>query len=297
MITGPSLVHPTAVLGEDCDIASTATIGAATSLGRGVKVAPGAYIAAGALIEDHVVIGPNAALVDWKYPASAAPPPIVRDGAVVGGNAVLLPGVTIGQRAVIGAGAVVTRNVPSYAVVVGAPARIIGYVDTLLGNAPPPRPFKSAPPELAPGVYATEIKGVSLHRLPVIKDMRGNLTVGEFERHIPFIAQRYFLVFDVPSAETRGEHAHRVCQQFLICVRGSCAVVADDGQRRLEFVLDDPGLGLYLPPMIWGIQYKYTPDAVLLVFASEYYNPSDYIRNHDEFLLALAETSNNDVAR
>ena len=91
------------------------------------------------------------------------------------------------------------------------------------------------------------------------------------------------MVFDVPSVETRGEHAHRECHQFLICVRGSCAVVADDGINRQEFLLDRQDLGIHLPPMVWGIQYKYSADAVLLVFASHYYDSTDYIRNYSEF--------------
>jgi hypothetical protein len=120
--------------------------------------------------------------------------------------------------------------------------------------------------------------------LPKISDPRGNLTVGEFQRNIPFEAKRYFMVFDVPNAETRGEHAHRECHQFLIAARGSLAVVTDDGQQRREFSLNRPEVGLYLPPMTWGIQDRYSPDAVLLVFASHFYDSSDYIRNYDEFL-------------
>jgi UDP-2-acetamido-3-amino-2,3-dideoxy-glucuronate N-acetyltransferase len=91
-------------------------------------------------------------------------------------------------------------------------------------------------------------------------------------------------VFGVPSVETRGEHAHRECHQFLVCVRGSVSVVADDGRRREEYLLDRPELGLHLPPMVWGIQYRYSADAVLLVFASHYYDPADYIREYDRFL-------------
>ncbi|WP_431472849.1 sugar 3,4-ketoisomerase [Luteimonas dalianensis] len=125
---------------------------------------------------------------------------------------------------------------------------------------------------------------VKLVKLPRLIDIRGSLTVGEFERSVPFVAKRYFMVFDVPSVETRGEHAHRECHQFLICVRGSVSVVADDGARRREYLLDRPDLGLHLPPMVWGIQYKYSPDALLLVFASHYYDSDDYIRNYDEFL-------------
>jgi UDP-2-acetamido-3-amino-2,3-dideoxy-glucuronate N-acetyltransferase len=125
--------------------------------------------------------------------------------------------------------------------------------------------------------------------LPRIVDIRGSISVGEFGRSIPFEAKRYFVVFDVPSRETRGEHAHRACHQFLVCVRGSLAVVVDDGFNRQEFALNRPDLGLYVPPMVWGIQYKFTPDAVLLVVASDYYDPADYIRSYDEFARSVRQ--------
>lgn len=126
--------------------------------------------------------------------------------------------------------------------------------------------------------------GLVPQKLKLVADLRGHLSVGEFGRDIPFQPKRYFIVFDVPTAETRGEHAHRTCAQFLVCVKGSCGVIVDDGAARSEFVLDSPALGLLIPPMIWAAQYKYTPDAVLLVFASELYDADDYIRNYDEFL-------------
>lgn len=119
--------------------------------------------------------------------------------------------------------------------------------------------------------------------LPRVIDPRGNLTVGEFGKSIPFDAKRYFMVFQVPLVEVRGEHAHKECHQLLICVRGRMSAVADDGFQRAEFVLDRPDLGLYLPPKVWGIQYNYSPDAVLLVFASHYYDSADYIRDYSEF--------------
>jgi len=87
----------------------------------------------------------------------------------------------------------------------------------------------------------------------------------------------------VSSSQVRGEHAHRKCHQFLICAHGKVHVVADDGTNREEFVLDDPTLGVYLPPGVWGLQYKHSPDAVLLVFASHYYDASDYIRDYLEY--------------
>ncbi|MFC1758318.1 WxcM-like domain-containing protein, partial [Planctomycetota bacterium] len=194
----------------------------------------------------------------------------------------ILPGLTIGQNAMIGAGAVVTRAVPPNAIVTGNPARIVGYV-----NARDHSVAEKHSSELDLGTTPTKVRDVTIHRMTKVEDLRGSLTVGEFERDVPFSPKRYFLVFSVPSEETRGEHAHIECHQFLICIKGSCAVVADDGTNRQEFLLDEPYKGVYLPPMTWGIQYRYSSDAVLLVFASHPYDSSDYIRNYEEFLRRL----------
>lgn len=113
------------------------------------------------------------------------------------------------------------------------------------------------------------------------------LSAGEFGRDLPFMPKRYFVVFDVPSAEVRGEHAHRQCHQFLVCISGNMSVVVDDGTHREEFRLDRPDAGLHISPLVWATQYRYSPDAVLLVFASEHYDAADYIRNYDEFLRAI----------
>jgi len=104
---------------------------------------------------------------------------------------------------------------------------------------------------------------------------------------VPFSPARYFVVFDVPSLELRGEHAHKQCQQFLICLHGSCRVLLDDGTHRCEVTLDRPDTGVFMPEMIWGTQYRYTSDAVLLVFASRTYEADDYIRTYDQFVSAV----------
>ena len=124
---------------------------------------------------------------------------------------------------------------------------------------------------------------VTLHRFKLIRDPRGDLSVGEFVNEIPFEPKRFFLVFNVPSEHTRGEHAHRECHQFLICVNGTCAVIVDDGQSRCEVKLCSPDLGIYIPPLTWGIQYEFSSDAILLVFASDTYDASDYIRDYSEY--------------
>ncbi|MDF9787841.1 sugar 3,4-ketoisomerase [Polynucleobacter sphagniphilus] len=118
----------------------------------------------------------------------------------------------------------------------------------------------------------------------VIKDPRGNLTVGNFGVDVPFDPKRYFIIYQVPLVDIRGEHAHKECHQFLLCLRGSVVAVADDGVQREEFQLNRPDCGLYMPPMTWGTQYKYSPDALLLVFASHLYDSSDYIRDYAEFI-------------
>jgi UDP-2-acetamido-3-amino-2,3-dideoxy-glucuronate N-acetyltransferase len=135
-----------------------------------------------------------------------------------------------------------------------------------------------------PSMTDIGVRGCSFHQLRFVDDdMRGNLSVGEFARDIPFSPKRYFLIFDVPNREVRGEHAHKLCHQFLVCVRGSCRVLLDDGQHRREVTLDRVDLGIYMPAMVWGNQHAYSTDAMLLVFASEYYDANDYIRNYDEF--------------
>jgi len=226
-----------------------------------------------------VFIGPNATFTNDRFPRSkqygAYPPTIIKRGASIGANATLAPGIVIGEMAMVGAGAVVTHNAPPHSKLAGNPARIIGYVD-----ATPESPAK-----LVEEVQdATRLGATTVYRLPRAKDLRGSLSYGEIDRQVPFEVKRYFLVFDVASEHIRGEHAHRTLQQFLVCVTGRCNVVMDDGASRHEVVLDSPAKGVYIPPMVWATQYKFTRDAVLLVLASEYYDASEYIRDYGEFL-------------
>jgi dTDP-4-dehydrorhamnose 3,5-epimerase-like enzyme len=131
------------------------------------------------------------------------------------------------------------------------------------------------------------VKGVKLIELPHFADFRGSLSFAEFPGLLPFIPRRYFITYEVPSQEVRGEHAHRRCHQFLVCVAGNCSVIVDDGLRRRETVLDRPTLGIYIPPMVWSVEYKHSPNTVLLVLASDVYQNADYIRDYDLFLREL----------
>lgn len=257
---------------------SSATVSVDASIGPECRIASGAFIGDGTVLERSVTIGPNVAVLGNEHGGDA--PTTLCAEAVVGAGSVIYSGVTIGAGAMVRPGTVVTRSVPPGAIVEGNPATIVGYVHAERKDDIPMRGVGQEQKD----VEQTPVKGVTVHHFPVIQDLRGNLSVGEFEKQIPFVPRRYFMVFGVPNREVRGEHAHYACHQFLICVRGSCAVVADDGARRFEVDLDGPQKGLYLPPMTWGIQYKYSSDALLLVFASDHYDSTDYIRNYDQFL-------------
>ncbi len=278
-------ILPGAKIGRDCNLCDYVFVENDVSVGDRVTIKCGVQLWDGLDVEDDVFIGPNVTFTNDIFPRSKRYPvsfarTIVHSGASIGANATILPGIAIGRNAMIGAGSVVTRSVPANAIVVGNPARITGYVDT----TEHPHTHSEHLVLSVPSRVQTTVAGVTLHAFQHVPDMRGSLSVGEFQRDIPFEPLRYFVVYNVPTAETRGEHAHHVCHQFLIAVKGSVSVVADDGDHREEFVLDKPSMGVYLPPMTWGIQYRYSADAVLLVFASEHYDVADYIRDYSDFL-------------
>jgi acetyltransferase-like isoleucine patch superfamily enzyme len=276
-------------LGADCNVCDGVFVENGVTVGDRVTLKSGVQLWEGVTLEDDVFVGPNATFTNDKMPRSKQYPEayartVVRAGASIGANATILPGIEIGQHAMVGAGAVVTRSVPPNAIVVGNPARLTGYVDA----HPDPAVNAATTPVAGERVTTTKVRGVTLHRLTQARDLRGDLAVGEFERDIPFTVKRYFVVLNVPNERVRGQHAHRECHQFLVCLTGRCSVVADDGTSRQEFLLDDPSLGLYLPPMTWGTQYRYSADATLLVFASHYYDADDYIRDYGDFLSTVA---------
>ncbi|RYD66614.1 MAG: isomerase, partial [Verrucomicrobiaceae bacterium] len=289
-------VLPGATIGSDCNICDGVFIENEVVVGDRVTVKCGVQLWDGVTLEDDVFVGPNATFTNDIFPRSKVypekfQPTRVGRGASIGANATILCGVTIGEKAMVGAGAVVTRSVPPNAIVTGNPARIVGYVDAKKQGTTGTADLPITPSAREVGVHQTAVRGVTLHTFPFIKDLRGNLTVGEFERTVPFTPKRYFMVLDVPSTEVRGEHAHKRCHQFLIAARGSVSVVADDGTHREEMRLSASNTGLYLPPMTWATQYKYSADAVLLVFASDYYEADDYIRTYSEFVQLVQQNA------
>nr|WP_246448420.1 WxcM-like domain-containing protein [Roseateles oligotrophus] len=281
-------VLPGARIGREANICDHVFIENDVLIGDRVTVKCGVQLWDGLRVEDDVFIGPNVTFANDPLPRSKQPPvqtlqTRIRAGASIGSGATIRPGLTIGAAAWVSDGAVVTRDVPPNAIVAGNPAYITGYVDAP-ADASRSAAIPAAQAESLPALHA---RGARLHALPKIVDLRGALSFGEIGAHLPFDPKRFFMVYDVPSLEVRGEHAHKACHQFLVCVKGSLSVVLDDGRARDQIRLDSARVGLHIPPWVWGIQYQFSADAVLLVLASHCYEAEDYIRNYDDFLSAV----------
>lgn len=283
-----------AVVGRDCNICDHVFIENDVRVGDRVTVKCGVQLWDGVRLEDDVFVGPNVTFTNDKYVRSRVRPEafaqtVVKHGASIGANATILPGIVVGRHAMVGAGAVVTRSVPDYAKVLGNPARIAGYVDQ--AGRPVERDAQtiagSSPVAADVAVFGRTPLGVGeayLASWPVQRDLRGSLIAVEVQESLPFDVRRFFFVFGVPSAHVRGAHSHRRCHQFLVCVSGEVSVLLDDGTRQTSVTLTSPQHGVYVPSMIWSVQYRYSEDATLLVLASDAYDPADYIRDYDEFL-------------
>lgn len=115
-------------------------------------------------------------------------------------------------------------------------------------------------------------------------DERGTLIALEQMKNIPFEIRRCYYMFDTVKGVRRGFHAHKCLKQILVCVKGECKVLLDDGTEKQVVCLDRPNKGLYIESNIWREMFDFSEDAVLMVLASELYDESDYIRNYDEFL-------------
>lgn len=276
-------VLPRALIGRDCNICDHVFIENDVRVGDRVTVKCGVQLWDGIELEDDVFVGPNATFTNDKYPRSkkypdAFPRTIVRRGASIGANATILPGITIGESAMVAAGAVVTRDVPPFAQVRGVPAREHKTVKEV--TAPKP-----SDPALQPA--AVGVDACRLIDLPRIGDPRGNLTFVEGGVHVPFQIARVYYLYDVPGGESRGGHAHKNLEQLIVAMSGSFDVVVDDGTRRKTFTLNRSYVGLYLPTLIWRELINFSSGAVCTVMASQRYDESDYYRQYGDFVADL----------
>ncbi|PMC24405.1 hypothetical protein CJ231_06790 [Hoylesella buccalis] len=120
--------------------------------------------------------------------------------------------------------------------------------------------------------------------LAKIVDPRGNLTVAEGCKDVPFDVKRVYWVYDVSAGESRGGHAHKRCQEFIIALSGSFHVTLDNGREQVTVLLNHPYQGLFVDTSTWRTLDDFSSGAVCLVLASETFDEADYIREYDAFL-------------
>jgi dTDP-4-dehydrorhamnose 3,5-epimerase-like enzyme len=120
--------------------------------------------------------------------------------------------------------------------------------------------------------------------LPKIVDKRGNLSIIEEMKNIPFEIKRCFWIYDVPGGEIRGGHAYRNTQEFIVALSGSFDVIIDDGKIRQTFSLNRSYYGLYVPTMMWRQMQNFSTNSLALIVTNTEFNLNDYIYDYNEFL-------------
>lgn len=123
--------------------------------------------------------------------------------------------------------------------------------------------------------------------LPNLGDERGGLVVAEASKNIPFKVNRIYYIFDAKPEIPRGFHAHKELQQVAFCIKGKCRMLMDNGIDKQDVWLDQANKGLMIPPFVWHEMHDFSEDCILLVLASEHYDENDYIRNYEDFLIAV----------
>jgi acetyltransferase-like isoleucine patch superfamily enzyme len=228
---------PGARIGRDANICDHVYVEGDVVLGDRVTVKSGVQLWDGVRVEDDVFIGPNATFTNDLFPRSKQPMgdnfagTVLKRGCSIGANATILAGVTIGEEAMVGAGAMVTKDVPPYAIVVGNPARVRGFVNA---------------PEVSAPTSPIDVRGVRL------LDLAGDGT-------LPFAATHATVATDGAGA------AQRELEQVIICTAGSVSVLVDDGSHRASVVLDRPGAALHVAASVARVVTKRSPDAAAVV--------------------------------
>ena len=271
-------VLPGAQIGEDCNICDHTFIEGGARIGNRVTLKCGVHVWTGINIEDDVFVGPNATFTNDRTPRSRQWPsefPVtrVRRGASIGASATLLPGVTIGEHAMVGAGAVVTRDVPPYASVVGNPARILGYV-TRDGSAIESIPASAVAPELR--VSGVKVVPAEQARVRSIA-LRGGL---------PF-EPRLLRVLTARAGEAIGKPRATRGARILLSCGGRAVAWLCDATEQQAVGLDTTSFGLHVEPMVWTSLLAIT-EATLLELASD--DDDDALDDYTAFIAARARS-------
>lgn len=128
------------------------------------------------------------------------------------------------------------------------------------------------------------IKDVKIIELPKFTDPRGNLSFVEQLNHIPFEIKRTYWIYDVPGGESRGGHAFRQNEEFIVALSGAFDVIVDDGKEKKTFALNRSYYGLYIPAGLWREMANFSTNSLALEFGSIHYDRADYVEDYKQFL-------------
>lgn len=140
-----------------------------------------------------------------------------------------------------------------------------------------------------------KIKDVRIIELPKILDRRGNLSIIEEQRNIPFKIKRVFWIYDVPGGEVRGGHAYKNNEEFIVALSGSFDVVLNDGMDENSYSLNRSYCGIYVPNGMWRRMQNFSTNSLALVLASTDYDPDDYIFDYDCFVRSKKEACDDSI--
>ncbi len=127
------------------------------------------------------------------------------------------------------------------------------------------------------------VDDVRLFELPKFIDPRGSLSFAEQNNQIPFEVKRTYWIYDVPGGESRGGHAYKSTDEFIIAISGSFDVTIDDGTRQKKFTLNRSYYGLYVPKGLWRVMDNFSSGSLALEFASTKYDRNDYLEDYGKY--------------
>lgn len=130
---------------------------------------------------------------------------------------------------------------------------------------------------------------INFYNFNIMGDETGSLVALEANKNIPFEIKRVYYIFDTQKGVVRGKHAHRDLKQIVICVKGNCKILLDNGKEKEEIILNSPDKSIYIDGIIWREMYDFSDDCVLVVLANEYYDENEYIRDYKEFKKQIKE--------
>ncbi len=213
----------------------------------------------------NVIIHPSAVIEDGvlfsdNFEKRDAPITIGKD-CVIGAGAILLKGVNIGQGSRVLPGSIVKHDTPPQSVIQGNPARVVNYTAS-----------------------SDHVNGIIEHPFDYIKNQTGVLSVCVSGKNAPFEFKRTFTLIEIESGNTRGNHAHKECHQFLTCYGGKVELFCDDGVNRKVITLEQMKNTVHVLPGTWIALFNFEKGAVVTVHTSHEYDEADYLRDYAEFL-------------